>query len=423
MPHGAIARIVVGLAATLALAILAAHPRVRRLTDRFGLNAIASTGFPFLVLGMVFHHPNVGILGDTVLSHLQPAFEFGLGWIGFAVGMQFDLRALDAMPRGTSTAVAVQAVAPMATCALVCGGVLIALGIAPSRELARDVLVITACGAASAAISHKVPFLARHGEEPARRARALTEWDEIVALAVLGLVSVYFRPAGVVHWQLPSSAWLLVALGVGALQGILTFALLRGARRHSERIALLLGAVAFAAGMSSALSLSVPVTCAMAGALLANLPVKDGDALRRLLSGFERPLYLVFLVVVGATWDPRPWQGWVLAGAFTIARLYGKVLGARLAVQVLPGLPPRREITHALMAQSPISIVVIVAASIGNAVSDTVAVWAIHAVIVSSVVTELVLLLLRGRELADAPPVPLSIPPPPAASHPPSEPT
>jgi len=400
MSHGAVARIVLGLVATLALAIVASHPSVKRISARLGMHAVASTGLPFLLLGAFFHLDAIGILTPNVLEHLSPAFEFGLGWIGFAVGMQFDLRRLDRLPKGIASAVAMETLVPMLAVMVACAAVLLAIGVYPHHGLLRSVIVLCACAAASASLDKS---FAKTGPA-AKFLRDLTMQDEIVALAMLGLVSVYFRPESTtVVWQLPRSAWLLVALGLGALLGIVAFVLLRGARKVSERIAILLGMVAFAAGMAGSLALSVPVTCAMAGALLANLPVADDEGVRKILIDFEGPVYLVFLVIVGASWDPRPWQGWAIGAAFTVARLYGKTLGGRLAARHVRGLPAAPVVASALLPQSPIAVVVIVAASmLHGAQSPEIVRWMVNAVLVSAVFTELVAFLVRRRVVEQA---------------------
>lgn len=395
MGHSSAARVVLGLMLTLALAIVASHPKVKRTSARFGVHAVASTGMPFLLLGAFFHLDAIGILSERVLGHLRPAFEFGLGWIGFAVGIHFDLRRIERLPRGIASAVAIVATVPMLAVAVACVPVLLALGIFPKEGLFRNALVLCACACASAPLDKA---FANSGPA-ARFLRDMTQQDEVVALALLGIISVTFRPEdGNVHWLLPKSAWLLVALGIGALLGIVAFILLRGARKPSERIAILLGTVAFASGMAGSLALSVPVTCAMAGALLANLPLRDEDGVRKILVDFEGPLYLVFLVVVGASWDPRPWQGWVIAIAFTIARLYGKALGGRLAVRSVRGLPSEAVTTSALLPQSPVAVVVIVAAAMLYGAQTPVALrWMINAVLVSAVLSELFAFVVRRR--------------------------
>jgi Kef-type K+ transport system membrane component KefB len=400
MGHGAVARIVLGLVATLALAVIASHPSVKKISARLGMHAVASTGLPFLLLGAFFHLDAIGILTPNVLDHLSPAFEFGLGWIGFAVGMQFDLRRLDRLPRGIASAVAIEVAIPMLTVTVACVPVLLSLGVFPHHGLFRSVLVLCACAAASAPLDKS---FAKTGPA-ARFLRDLTQQDEVVALALLGLVSVFFRPeAATVVWQLPKSAWLLVALGVGALLGIVAFVLLRGARKVSERIAILLGMVAFASGMAGSLALSVPVTCAMAGALLANLPIADDEGVRKILIDFEGPLYLVFLVIVGASWDPRPWQGWAIGAAFTVARVYGKALGGRLAARHIRGLPSPSVVASALLPQSPIAVVVMVAASmLHGQQSPEIVRWMVNAILVSAVFSEFIAFFVRRRVIEQA---------------------
>lgn len=395
MAHGSVARIVLGLVATLALAILANQPRVRRMSARLGMHAVSSTGLPFVILGAVFHLEAVGILTPTVLGHLRPAFEFGLGWIGFAVGMQFDLRRIERLPKGIASAVAIEVIAPMLAVAVAAGPVLLALRVFPGEGFFRNLIVLCACAAASAPLDKSFALTG----PAAKFLRDVTKQDEVVSLALLGIVAVFFRPPNVgVHWHLPPSGWLLVALGVGALLGIVAFVLLRGARKASERIALLLGGVAFASGMAGALALSVPVTCAMAGALLANLPVPDDQGLRKIILDFEGPLYLVFLVVVGASWDPRPWQGWAIGVTLMVARAYGKALGGRLAARTVRGLPREEVVFSALLPQSPVSVVIIVAAGMLDLGTDTpVTGWLVNAVIVSGVMSELVAFFVRRR--------------------------
>ena len=40
---------------------------------------------------------------NDILHDLEPAFEFGLGWIGFVVGLELDVRTLDKIPASTAS--------------------------------------------------------------------------------------------------------------------------------------------------------------------------------------------------------------------------------------------------------------------------------------------------------------------------------
>lgn len=407
MPHDRIARVVIGLSLALGLAVLAAHPRMKALERRMGITVLLSSGIPFLAMGAIFSTESVGILSPEILHDLQPAFEFGLGWIGFVVGMQFDVRRIERMAEGIGAVIFIETIVPAVATGLLCSFVLIGLGV-PFRgnaEFARDALILAGCAAPSAAVAFD--FLRRRvGKRSARFVAQVTSLDEIAALGMLGLTAIFFRPQGHVLWTLPTSAWFLVEVGLGGVLGIVTYVLIRGAKSTTERLSLLLGAIALSAGMAGYLALSVPVVCAVAGALLANLPMHDTDGFKRILLDVERPLYLVFLVVVGASWRPSEWQGWVLAPAFVFARVVGKRLGAIWAKRLgPPELPSARELSLALLPQSPIAIVCVVSAStlFQNSNLDRVR-WSINAVIIGGVLTEVVVRVLERIGKRASPP-------------------
>jgi hypothetical protein len=397
MDSGRVAQVVVGLMAAVALAVVLAHPRVKAIEQRLGVTVLLSTGLPFLIMGAIFSLPSVGVLTTDVLRDLQPALEFGLGWIGFVVGMQFDVRRLDALPRALGPVILAESVVPVLTtvgfCAAAFAGLTDLLYL--DRGIWRDALVLAACAAPSAAVS--LPFLTKRvGDRGARILYEATLLDEIACLTVLGVVAIAFRPEIGSTWALPPSAWLLVSLGLGGVLGIVTYVLIRGAEHANEEMGLLLGAIALSSGMARHLGLSVPVICAIAGALLSNLPLRDPAGLSNVLVQVERPLYLVFLLVAGAYWRPSAWQGWALAPVFVAARVLGKYLGALWAKRVGPeGMPPAREMVLALMPQAPISVVAIVSAATLYGGDQQRVRWGLTAVIVGGVLTELVIRLLQ----------------------------
>ncbi len=414
MPNDRLPRIVFGLAIALGLAVLLAQPKVKAWERRFGVTVLISAGVPFLAMGAIFALDSIHILTPDVLVDLKPAFEFGLGWVGFVVGLHFDVRKLDALPASLGPVIVIESLVPMLTTAGLCGMALLGMGVPwASNDYARDALVLAACAAPSAPISMEI-WERRVGLKAARMIDEVTSIDEVTGLVLLGVVAILFRPDNIAtSWVLPPSAWLLVTLGLGGVLGILTYVLLRGARNAAEELTLLLGAVALSAGVAGYLALSVPVVCAIAGALLANLPIRDLEGLKKTLLDVERPIYLIFLLVVGATWRPLEWQGWVLAPAFVLARVAGKRLGAIWSKRVGPkGLPSARMLAIALAPQSPISIVVIVSATTlyqGDAPERVR--WAINAVIIGGVLTEVVVRMLEWRrrrigvDLTPIPPV------------------
>ncbi len=393
------------LAAAGGLAFLAASRRVRALEERFGLSILSSSGLPFVLLGAWLASSRVGMLNGDVLDDLRPAFEFGLGWLGFVIGARIDLKRIDRQPATLPSVVGATALLPMAVLVLVCTPALLLLGAHPEVGLYRNVAILAACGVACV-----VPLTSAQAEPNGGAAPMLpevTKLNEILALAVLGVVTVLYRPdQQLTNWSLPPSAWALMLLGLGSLFGVLGYALIRAAHSEAEEFALIVGLVALAAGVSGYMALSVPVVCAFAGATLINLPVRDPEGLVSTLDSVSRPLYLVSLVIVGATWDLGLWQGWALALVYAFARLLGAIVGGLWAKHLEPeGLPSRATFIGALIPQSPVAVVIIVAAStawVGER-PDSVR-WTITAVILGAVFVDILArplhAALRRREVS-----------------------
>ncbi|HEX6097001.1 MAG TPA: hypothetical protein VF432_11805 [Thermoanaerobaculia bacterium] len=393
MQASEVARVVIALAVAVSLAVLGAHPRVLRWERRFGLTVLASSGFPFLLLGVLFRE--LGVLTNAVLTDLRPLFEFGLGWIGLTIGTNLDLRRFDRMPAAFAPIIALASLLPILCAAVACSLTLAWLGVVPGRGLMRDGLILMACAAVSAPAN--LELLLRRWKSSMALVLEVTRVDQLVALAILGFLAVYFRPDRTVTlWHLPRSGWFLMTLGLGALLGVVIYLIVRNVQDRTEELALLMGGVALAAGMAGYLALSVAVVCALAGAVLIN--VQSSERIVGTLRDVERPTYFLFLFVVGAAWRPDEWQGWVLGLVFAVSRGYGKVLAARIASWMDRDLPAWPPLAVSLLPESSVAIVVLFSATVlGGDTSGPVR-WAINAVIVGSVLTEIAVQAFQRRE-------------------------
>lgn len=392
-----IARVVLGLAVAVVLAIAGAHPAVRRWEQRFGLSVLTASGFPMLLLGYAFHV--FDIVSPRTLSDLRPIYEFGLGWVGMVVGMQMNIRRLDELPRWFGTAVALVTVPPTLLAALGCGLVLAALGALPGTGLVRDMIVLAACAAVSAPANLRL-LLRNSPPATLEIVRSMTRVDQIAAFVLLAISASVFRPGmSVGLWRLPRSGWFLVMLGVGFLVGAVMYLLIRHVESRTEELSLVLGGIALAAGTAGYLALSVPVVCALAGTVLANVPYRDRARLETMLVEVERPIYLLMLFLVGTAWRPLEWQGWLVGIVFAVTRAYGKLIGARAAVRVSEGaLPESRTLALSLMPESAIAILVVFTLATLHGEATAAVRWGVNAVIVGSILTEIFVQMRQRRE-------------------------
>lgn len=399
-----VVRTILGLLALLALAYLGGHPAIAALEARFGLTQLITTGAPFVVLGAVARLPGVDVLSDATLADLGPVLRFALGWIGFIIGFRFNAKLIGDVPAGTSTLVAVRAAVTLGAIVGAAAPFLLAAGWSRSAladpVFLRDALVL---GTAGALTSLTTPDLLRArgaAETSVARVAAAVRLEELAGIVGLFFIAAYFRPRGSgVTWTLPGTGWLLLALGLGAAMGVVVYAvLLRKTAREAEALVLTLGSVAFTAGMAGRLSLSPVVVCFVVGALVANLPGAYHERLAATLQHIERPIYLVFLAVVGAIGRFSDAGAWGLMIVFVAARFAGKAIGTR-AGELRSGVALAPEAREALSAapMGALSLAVVVSALLlypGGAISRIVT-----AVVGGAILTEL-LVQLRARRPA-----------------------
>jgi len=322
----AVTRPILGFVALLALAYLAGRPQLAELEKKLALNPLVTTGLVFVLLGMLAASGHVGVLTDSVIKAIGPIVPLGLGWLGFRVGLNYERRLLSDPPSATSLMAAT-----LVPVVLMMGGTALLILIENPKAISdptilRDVLLIGTAGAMTSLAS--APLMLKDAQA-AVRLGDFVKLEQVVGTAMLMLIAVYFHPQGpVVAWQLPPIGWLLVTVGTGSLMGALAYALFHKSPPGPPFIVLLLGFVAMAAGMASYLRLAVIPVCALAGALVSELPGEWKEQVRSVLVHMERPVFFVLLVVAGALWRPLEWQGWALMGILVVSRIAGKALAA-----------------------------------------------------------------------------------------------
>jgi len=387
-------KVIGGLIALLVLAYLGGHRRVVRFQERLGISGVITAGFPFIALGVVASLPSVGILTGDVLENMRPVLLFGLGWLGFIIGAQLDIRVLERVPRGTAYMILVESILPFAVTAAACGAVMIAFGTS-WRELSmwRDVVLLGAAAAMTAPRRFR-GFANRSWREGRSADVLLAQLDELVGVIGLLLITAYFRVADTA-WQLPDTAWIFVSLGIGVAVGALIFAMVRVPTSNAEFLAVVLGGIAFASGFAGYLRLSPIVICFIAGVLVTNFPNDAREDVFRILRHLERPVHLLFLIVAGAVWSVSDWRGWVLVPVFVIARVIGKWLGIFASRTVLDQkLTSERTL---ITPMSVLSIALVISAAQTYAGTRTLP-WVVTAVIGGALLSELLVQATPTRD-------------------------
>lgn len=381
-------KVIAGLCVLLALAYLGGHRKVVRFQERLGISGVVTAGFPFVALGVIASSPSVGILNDEVLTNLRPILHFGLGWLGFIIGAQLDIRVLDRVPKGTAYLIFVEALGPFAITAAGCGALMIAFGMSISDPaLWRDMILLGTAAAMTAPRKFR-GFANRTWHEGRGFDVLLGQLDEMVGVIGLVFITAYFRDDTNTTWALPETAWVFVSLGLGVAIGVLIFAMIRVPQSNAEFLAIVLGSIAFASGLAGYLRLSPIAISFIAGVLVTNFPNEQRQNVFKILHHLERPVHLLFLMIAGAVWNVTDWRGWALVPLFVAGRVLGKWTGVMTAKTAVGAYLPAN-FTDQRSWVTPLSgLSIALVISVQSFHQDSGLAWIVTAVIGGSLVTE-----------------------------------
>jgi hypothetical protein len=396
-------KVIGGLVALLVLAYLGGNRRVVRFQERLGIGGVITAGFPFVALGAIASTKTIGVLTPDVLAQLRPVLHFGLGWLGFIIGAQLDIRVLDRVPKGTAYLILVEALGPFGITAAGCGLVMLAFhqeGVAIGDPAFWRNLILLGTAAAMTAPRKYRGFASRTWHEGRGVDVLLGQLDELVGVIGLLFITAYFRDDVAGTWQLPDTAWVFVSLGLGVAIGVLIFAIVRVPVSNAEFLAVVLGSIAFASGLAGYLRLSPIAICFLAGVLVTNFPNDQRTSIFRILNHLERPVHLLFLMIAGALWKVSDWRGWLLVPLFVAGRVLGKWVGVLASKTAVGALLPsdfadERQLVTPL---SGLSIALVI--SVGSLYHDTALSWIVTAVIGGSIATEFLVTRKTAEEAA-----------------------
>jgi Kef-type K+ transport system membrane component KefB len=382
-------KIIGGLIGLVVLAYLGGHRRVVRFQERLGISGVITAGFPFVALGLIASQPSVGILTGAVLERLRPVLHFGLGWLGFIIGAQLDIRVLDRVPKGTAYLILVEALGPFGITAAGCGIVMIVFGMSIDNVATwRDVILLGTAAAMTAPRKFR-GFANRTWHEGRGVDVLLGQLDELVGVIGLLFITAYFRSATAGSWELPDTAWVFVSLGLGVAIGVLIFAMIRVPVSNAEFLAVVLGGIAFASGLAGYLELSPIVICFIAGVLVTNFPNEQRESVFRILNHLERPVQLLFLIIAGALWNVFDWRGWALVPLFVAGRVIGKWTGVIASKTALGATLPSAFVDQRQLVTPMSGLAIALVISLESLYHDEGIPWIVTAVIGGSIVTEL----------------------------------
>jgi len=326
--------------ATLILILLALlGARLSFSTQRVpsGPRLLFRTGIHFLFLGYLLGPGGLALLSQDAVDQLLPMLALGLGWVGLLFGMQLDRSTLSHFPLRFHILAIGQAVL---TYALFFTVGRFALNASDLASPATTLLLLGAAATASISTPAGVAmvstnFIARG--QTRRLIFFIASIDALVGIVALQGAYALYHPAPGAGGAGPLSAivWTVLAIGLGVVCGII-FTWLMHLRPGTEELVLyLLGMAALASGAALQLQLSPIFVCVVTGAVVANL-APDRQRIFTALEQWEKPIYVVLLLLAGALVTLPTWWVVPLAVGYAFVRGVGKWLASGVLVTAIP---------------------------------------------------------------------------------------
>ncbi len=349
------------LFATLILILLALlGARFSFSTERVtpGPRLLFRTGTHFLLIGFALGPEGLGLLGHQAIEQLFPFLALGLGWVGFHFGLQLDRRSLAHFPLAYHAFAVAQAILTF--------GLFFVGGWAVFRlaGIEGDASTLLLLGAAATAAITTPAGIAMVSSNFLVRGNVrdllffVGSLDAAVGIVALQVVYALYRPEAMAAGigPVPQFALVGVALGLGLVCGIVFLWLTRVRPAGEELVLFLLGICAFASGAALRWGLSPLFVSVTMGAVVANLG-RDRERVFRVLQRWEKPVYLVFLLLAGALLRmPNLWIV-LFAVGYALLRALAKGVASAGLVTLMPLGPdiPRR-VGLGLIPQGGISL-------------------------------------------------------------------
>lgn len=290
------------------LLILIAFLGARFITKRKAfspVNYFFSSGLIYIFLGLSLGRSGFNILSPSVLTGLTPLISLGLGWVGFLFGFQLEAKYLRRFPRKYKSLSFVQFLFVFLLCGLIFSLVLkqiypsertfLLYGMGLAFGLLLSINSPTLLNMASSVIPEKGNYY--------YLARFLVSVSGFWGIVGLALLSCFWHyPIFESKIFLRGSLLLLFSSGFPLLIGYLFHFLTKKKVSGEQMLVYFLGFVFFVSGTSFYFNLLPLYMSVVMGITYSNL-TRIHEKLYPLLLSTEKPLYIIFLILIGALWE------------------------------------------------------------------------------------------------------------------------
>jgi hypothetical protein len=299
-----------------------------------GFRNILFTGTEYIFIGLLLGSGGMGIIDDATRKQLEPFLIFGLTWIGFLFGLQFDRRQLRKIHSNIFLVTFLQSLVTFITVSVFIYWILTQTGLVASGTVLFVGLIM---GSAASCTAQSALAIAGRTERPSKPVvfdllRFISGLDGLFALGFFTLAVILF-PGQILglDWSIFNRLILLCLVGV--IPAMILFTLSRVRFSQEELMLFLIGVILLAGGAAQTLKQPPILAGFICGAITANLSRHSLRAMSMLLKA-EKSIYIVLLILMGAGWNLGLNVSLLIGLGYFLVRFMGKITGMFLATRI-----------------------------------------------------------------------------------------
>ncbi len=276
------------------------------------------------------------VLDAETLKMLETFLIFGLSWIGFLFGLQFEFRQLKNLPKFYFSITAVQAFVTFS--AVTAAMYLIIDKFVSLPESILFMAAITLGSTASCTAQSALAIVSRNYWFKNRTLLGLMRYissvDGLFALCFFA-VALCIIPGGDVEKFnfIKSIKWLLISATTALVPAVVLILLSRTRFTQQEYLVFLIGTIMFCGGLFYKIHHSPLVAGLICGIITANFCPHRIRALSVVIHA-EKSIYIILLLMLGAAWQFSMDYSLVIAGIYFFVRTSGKLIGTFAATRI-----------------------------------------------------------------------------------------
>lgn len=355
-----------------------------------GFKNILLTGTEYILIGILLGNMGLGIIDKETISKTEPFLLFGLCWIGFLFGLQFELKYIQKLPKYYFI---MTFIISFVTFLIIFLPLFFLFFYFIFFQFSISFIAAATLGTAGSCTAQSaLAIVSRNYRIPNKGLldlmRYIASVDGLFALFFFTIALCILPEGKMMFGFYKSIQWFFVSIALGLIPAIVLISLSYAKFTQQEFTLFLIGTIMFCGGLANVFNHSSLVAGLIAGILTANFSQYRIQALAS-VSNAEKTIYITLLLLIGASWRFELDWSLYISICYFVLRIFGKFFGMTLATKVFP---PKYEVPKfiglGLISEGGLAIAIIITSKL------------LHPATVNSLLTIIILSIFINEFLA-----------------------